>query len=290
MKNIIFILLSSLALFSACKKDSETEATAALSEVTFSVSAFSEEIVPFQKSGAGIASTADSLRKYTDSIFYFAYQDQTYNLVKTGVQAKTDPNYGTITEKLPPGSYVVYFIATKGSINWLDETNINTANIGPVSGVWKDLFARSARFTVGSTPIQQTVNLSRQIGGIELKLLDSIPANASYLTLTTNNDATRMSVTLNVHSYGPMSQTFSLQPHIGKTNTRFFLYSYNREGSLEIKAYDASHQLIAQKSVAVNAFTNGISYVSGRLFTPNNVSFHITVDPVWNTPRTPITF
>ena len=289
MKNII-LLFSSLVLFGACKKDRETETAAAPTEVTFSVSAFSEEIIPFAKSGAGIASAADSLRKYTDSIFYFAYQDLTYTLVKKGMQAKSDPNYGTIIEKLSPGSYVVYFIATKGSINSLDETNISTANIGPTGGMWKDLFARSARFTVGSTPIQQTVNLSRQIGGIELTLLDAIPANASYLTLTANNDATRMSVTLNVHSYGRMSQTFSLQPHIGKTNTRFFVYSYNREGSLEIKAYDASHQLIAQKAVAVNTFTNSISYVSGRLFTPNSASFNITVDPVWNTPRTPITF
>lgn len=290
MKHIIFILLSSLALFSACKKDSETEAPGDPSEVTFSVSAFSEEIVPFEKSAARIASTADSLRKYTDSIFYFAYQDLTYTLVKKGMQAKSDPNYGTITEKLPPGAYVVYFVASKGSIHSLDEATISTAHIGPAGGIWKDLFARSARFTVGSTPVQQTVNLSRQIGGIEVTLLDSIPANASYLTLTTNNDATRMSVTLNVHSYGRMSQTFSLQPHIGKTNTRFFIYSYNREGSVEIKAYDASHQLIAQKAVAVNVFTNSISYVSGRLFTPNSASFNITVDPVWNTPRTPITF
>jgi len=298
MKKVLPILSLAFILF-ACKKSNNEEAKPEVKKynVTFQSSEFAQGISILNKNSAAPAAIGDTLKNYSDNLYYYVY-NSAGSLVNTITQSATAANYGTISDKLAAGSYTVYFTAMKGSGGVINSNESSTVACYPNNGYWNDTFYKKVTFTVASADVNQTVRLDRVVGGAEVTLTDVIPSNAYKITILVQNDANTIRLATGGWEVGvTKTKDFILTAEDkGQKNRTFLTHIANTSAPvvLNIRCYDSNNGLLAEKIVSnVNVYKNKKTLLSGNLFgtTANpSAGFVVFVNPTWDTPSTPVNF
>jgi len=305
VKKTLFLLATVAILISSCKKDnSTTKPSAKKYNVTFNVTNFSTKQSAFalkRHTGPSSADALPSLNSYFDVLYYLVY-DQNANLVSRQQQDSTMSNMGTITDALPAGNYHVSIIAGKNGLFIEDPNYYGGDDYGYGGNPWQDTFFSSFFITVGSDNISQGVTLTREVGKLEVKLLDNIPANAAYLTISTSQEAYGLDIWQGFYFYGPVgSVSFPVAiPDSAKGKPNFtidrLIANTNPINGLPINIVctAADNSVIASITVQnVYCYANQKTIVSGDLFSSiagPTQSFTAVVDTAWSSGVTQVGF
>lgn len=300
MKKVLPVLALVLALFSSCTKSTQLEPEQKKYDVTFSISDFAQSVSSLSttrpKTTLGIG---DTLKNYADNLYYRIYNSAGV-MVNSIDQSSTLTTFGTISDKLPAGSYNVFLAASKGPLYISDaKTSYSSAAYSyfyPATS-WSDTFVKQLQLTVGTTAVSQSVKLDRAVGGLQVTLLDAIPNNATRISLVFQSEVQFLNVNGSSASYAGTSLTkdFTLtSADIGQKNKTFLMYVGNivSASSVVIRAYDSNNGLIVEKTIPnVRCYKNQKTSLTGALF-PATVStslgFTVTVNPTWDTPTSPV--
>lgn len=156
---------------------------------------------------------------------------------------------------------------------------------------WSDLFYVTRHvINVSEQNRNFAVRLARQIGGLEVKLTDAIPQDASKVVLEVPDDT-------QIHSFdhGQVQSAVSKKEFVlaesdkGIKDKRFLVHVFNAS-QVTIRAFNSQGVVIAEKTVNNLTITkNKLTLLSGALFT-TTAKFNITVNPVWDPSPQPIPF
>lgn len=317
MKHLLLTASLCMGLLAACKKEGADSPAPAATQtaVTFTVDDLVQSVSPLSKSGPHtVSAEGDTLSKYANYLSYVVFnakgvmihgayhgpQFYGYEVYDHGgprwlksattVPANQQP-FGVINDKLDGGVYTVVFIASKTPVGiggrelrYSFFSNFDTE-------VWNDTFYKKIQVTVGASPLTQSVRLDRVVAGLEVNLKSGLPANASRLSISLENENSRLFIPSGKKGGAANIKTrnFSLTAaDTGTPNKKFMVHVLNTETPLfvTIRAYDAQNVLIKEKRIPnVRFFTNQKTVLSGDLDgAPQDASFTITVNPVWDTP------
>lgn len=305
MKKLLPMLLISLVLFGCKKSSNNTEAKPEVKkyDVTFKVSDFSQTVGTFNVSTNKAAmAIGDTLKNYVNYLNYVIFNAEgkaiTYSL-----QGLNTPNFGTITEKLPTGTYNVFIGASRNQfgMNFQSPKTFDNASYGGLNpslpGGFSDIFAKTITLNVGKEAITQSVRLERTVGGLDIIFLDEVPANLLDVTFILENEATTKSIKtgdgINFQSYaGGLVNTVD-PSEVGKRNLKYFKLIGNTETpfSIRVIAKGPNNITLVDKIIGpVRVYRNQKSTLTGYLFSPTQSSFNVVVNPTWNPSGAPVTF
>jgi hypothetical protein len=169
---------------------------------------------------------------------------------------------------------------------------------GSGSNFFDDTFAKRLSLTVSTSAVTQQLRLNREVSGLDVVLEDAIPVNAAKVTVVIQNDLTIMYAA--GHSYSPsIARTIDytlVAADKGVKNKRFSAFVANTytPTSIIVRAYDSSNGLIVEKTITNIQFVkNQRTNLTGSLFpttASSTVGFTVVVNPIWETPATPVKF
>ena len=224
--------------------------------------------------------------------------------LKTLTQVSSQPDFGTVADSLPSGTYTFIFISSERELTFENDhfgLSSSGARVLGNSTPWGDLFYKKITLAVNHTNITQDVRLNRIMSGLDVRLTDPIPSNVATIELLLFNDADYLEV---LAGKGELpvkitTKSFAITPaQIGSTNNLFRMNVFFTENpvSIVIKAYDADNALISEKKVDnVYFYPNKRTTLAGALF-PNPTGpggagvFTVKLNPSWGTPLPVINF
>ncbi|MGF7039507.1 hypothetical protein [Mucilaginibacter lappiensis] len=193
----------------------------------------------------------------------------------------TASNFGTISDKLPAGTYTIGIGAGKAGLKsilgypavgsdyqyyYADNNNSNAA-VFP----WGDTFVGKFKITVQGD-INQTVTLSRIVGQLEVNIEDAIPANVKTIVVTVNKDYYYYAFGAEQPNYSGLSTLTTVVPDAVKGTTNFkvdnIICNTITPFSVTITAYDANHKSVGAGVTVTNVICekNRRTILSGKLF------------------------
>ena len=289
------ILLSIAVVFIGCSKNTSvpetSEETAKKYDVHFTVSDFAQAVGTMQVSpGKATTAIGDTLKNYTDNLYYRLY-DGTGKLVRFNSQNSSIFGYGKVDDQLSAGSYKAFFAGVKGTLSFTGTLNFTGDGYMPSNSVWDDTFTSVVEFTVGSSPVNQSVRLQRAVAGLEVTLTDAIPSNIGKINILITPEAnfTAIAGGMNPDAIGKTFQYTISTSDYGTRNKKFFAYVNNTQSAVKvtIRAYDKNNSYVTEKVITDVSFSkNQRTLLSGALFpgTPSPLSsFTIVVNPSWTT-------
>ena len=308
MKKTLFLLATVAILISSCKKDnSTTKPSAKKYNVTFNVTNFSTKQSAFalkRHTGPSSADALPSLNTYFDVLYYIVWNTER-SAIEEVVQDSTMSNMGTITDALPAGDYRISIVAGKKGLV-IDDNYFGNNDFGYGGNSWQDTFWTSFQLTVGSSDISQAVGLNRVVGKLEVTLLDNIPANAAYLTISTNQEAYGLDLWQGFYWVDPTeSVSFTVAiPDSAKGKSNFTIDRligncgdnpiYGGISPLNIVCTAADNSVVASTTVQnAYCYANQKTIVSGNLFSGlvgSTQSFTAVVDTAWSSGVTQVGF
>ncbi len=299
MKRLLpFLLLG--AMLQGCQKSGdkpEVPPTTGVEQqkydVQFSVADFSKSVAPMNATvnKATMATTAD-LKSYAD---YFAYRVYNANkeLVNSINQTSSAANFGTVSDKLPPGTYTVILTASKVYMPDISYTGLTM----DVLSYWNDLFGKKVSLVVSNSAISETTTLERLVGGLEVNITDAMPKDIGKISILIQTE-NQFILHDNTKPFPAMPATKNFimtSADAGATNKSFMLYVGNTftATNIVIRAYDVNGGFIAEKTVPNVTFAkNQKTVLTGNLFTATNTTAGLAsqVNPDWTATSTPIKF
>ena len=268
--------MSAALLLAACsEKDVPEEDPGQV--VTFKVSA------PLVVTRA-ITRSGTSLTDQISQIDYAVY-NSTGDKTTTGQQLSTDANFGTVSVKLPSGTYKAVFTA-KGA------NNTGTYNVLFGSGYqYSSIESYNQEFyyklidplTVSNTNTTQSVELKRPVACIVFNITDEAPDDVSYVTESFSTKAIAMGLSGGVitGTDTKKSQNFTISD---KKLAPIAIYLLPQTiASITITAYDKSGTALSSKSVTNLTIEANKRYtISGTMFEDTNKrGFTVTIDDNW---------
>lgn len=187
MKPLTSAMLIALLLFTAasCSKQGNNKPGAPADSgkkyaVKFNVNGdFMSQINDFRKHAANGRTVADSI-VYT---LYYLVQSQHDHTV---IQKSTDPDFGTIIDSLPGGTYDISVLVTNADPSTVKFRRIqgtgDSVDVGLVLP-GGDLFAKSIHLTIVGA-VNQGFVLNRVVSRVHLSVLDALPYNADHMKIT----------------------------------------------------------------------------------------------------------
>jgi hypothetical protein len=304
------ILIATAIIFFSCKKENTgtmVSDSPALSKTLYPV-AFN--FSAFESTGTKTATNALSTTALKDQIKYLRYFvfsgsiDPRIELVpvKRKTQKSTDPNFGNITDSLPPGQYSIFFVGAQAPGDVSMERKFTTDSYGhPIfyynnSSIY-DTFNKQVDLVV-SAPVNQSVVLTRVTTKITIKFTDIMPANATTVKVSFENfplGADLLSNSGDPHAHWEIGELYPTKSFSFPVNssdkgkagftlsTLVWPFFYP---TINIDCFGLNGELIAHKELSrvipeLHANTNYI--FSGKLFDQNS-HFTITINDQWNTP------
>ena len=296
MKNLLPALALSCSILFACQKkeDLNPSDTSQLTNVTFSVSDFSQCDAPINKSAGSISALGDTLRNHANYLYANIFSSNGSAAPVYLEQTSASATFGTLSASLTPGPYIAVFVASKLPTNFNGITRYSSLSIHPAMD---DVFITNQySFTVGAEAKTESVRLTRWTSAVEVNIEDAIPTNASKIVIETLNNSSGW--VFSGGQYTGVDNTFSSKEFMltsadkGQVNRKFLMYIFNQTSGMtfKIKAFDSQNVLIAEKTVSnVSVVRNRKTVLSGKLFT-STTSFSITVNPDWAGPGNVVSF
>ena len=275
--HILFVLL--LVMLAGCEKpiisDTDTEKTVEKKgNLTLTVSEIEHTAFP-ELSRTPAAEVCNHLN--------FAIYDTAGTRVKQTNQKLGDSDFGTASFQLAEGTYIIVALAhsSNGNPTMTKPDKIQFTNTQGFS----DTFLYYKRIVVG--PEAQTLSLSlhRITALCRFIINDAIPADVAKLEFTYKGGSGAFDASTGLGCVNSTQvMTYDVQP--GKKQTQYDLYTFLRstEGSLNLKAtaYDASGNMLFEKSMGVDMYRNQITWLRGDFFSGSQPtftqSFSVTID------------
>ena len=326
-KNLFYFLIVSAFLLS-CKKEHASQSTPVKIsgkkyKVVFNVSNFyvqkgGSSFLRSRSAGPVSLAAADSVINvsgYLDNLYLFAYDNLNGNdLISKVAQDSTMNNFGTITDSLAAGQYIIAIAAGKKGFVPINGTYVGAGTrfdqgsiwvettLGYNNPNWQDTFSAYYILTVSAINANvYSVTLHRMVSKLQLHLTDAVPANAKSITMAYAGEASQLSVFDQAIDIGPID-TVSVTKQVtaadvGKTGFTLEKIIGNSSFYTDVilTAKDASNNVIAKVTVPVIKLKqNTTTILSGKLFgasaSANSQSFQVKIDTAWNTSGAGITF
>ncbi|QEC51671.1 hypothetical protein EDD80_102212 [Anseongella ginsenosidimutans] len=326
MKKLLPILI--LILLSACQKEEVTkpEKNGELHAVTFELSGFTQRTEPISgelmsdkirtkstDDPDGPGSRYDYDECFWRAIKYYAYNEETGDLVRSQTSIYGSEDYGSFTDSLSAGNYNIVFVMCRGELtdydwglDWVQEgpaiyysSKFNEATLtGYAAGVggadlsviggFPDIFFKHIKLEVSGDVVMKDITLPRVVGGIEVRLTDdSFPDDLTQIT--TKQHAGYNDFPFNwegasdpriVHHSdwqpdpgNPLFHHVIVNPKTGKLTTDVHITAYRAGGELDTIA----HKVIHDVEIEVNKKT----ILTGKLFDDPSQAFTVEVDTAW---------
>lgn len=185
-------------------------------------------------------------------------------------EADKDQDFGIVYDKLPAGSYKVYFMAHQLKEATI-EGNVFSADEVP------DVFYRSIAITVGNEEFANIdVSLQRIVSRIEFKASDAVPDEAKQFDLSIDNYPNQFDIlegkgVISDTSHN-ISHTFTSEEKL-KTGTVHSFYTFippgNEKIAVTLTTTDNSSNILRTRTVAnISPIANKIIRYTGILYTP----------------------
>lgn len=296
-KNLIAAFITATVLIASCSKEKAAEPELkdeALYPVTFNVNTFKTEVVPmatapklkklsYQGNGLGgpsFQSTGigeDWLGNKMEYLEYYVFNESgarvnhisQWPFEGDGTQTSVrNEQFGKFEDTLPAGKYKVVFKSGYGTLNgdfqYAAYTNIDQD---------RDAFGNAFDIIIADKALEQSVELDRIVGKLEVKLLDKIPNDIDRIVLSINGIS-------NFHyiyggRYGTNDKS---EKTISTTSSNFesqlFLYfgyqgyeTSSGHATVNIRAYGTEGNLAINKIINdVPVGVNKTTILSGKLF------------------------
>ncbi|MDN5289041.1 MAG: hypothetical protein JWR38_5315 [Mucilaginibacter sp.] len=300
MKNTSLLCCICMLLIFSCKKDNKADDThdAKLYPINFNVSGFSQTDIPI--SGVSKAKTTALTTQATDTIpveklYYLLYTaDASHRLLNSKTSKKGDANFGSVTDNVPAGNYMVTFGGGSSALilrNFYTEYFFSYftgfINDPHPEYKWDDTFLKSIPITVTSAGVSTNVSLDRATSRLDLVIKDAIPAGTTKILVTFVDTFDLGSGGSTVKQGTSVNTQVVSAADIGKTNYTITMYTLNnvKPFNVNISYYGSNpNGPLGTKTVKnVVCKTNTKTILSGFLFTPGNAEFTIMVNQDWNT-------
>jgi hypothetical protein len=314
MKKILLIMMSVTIILSSCKKEGMKGAVknTAVSGKTYPVK--------FHLSGVKKSlQTINSLKKNAlsdqiTSLYYYVFRsgvDQfgSIALFKQKVQNFTDADFGSVTDTLPVGNYLVFFVGTKAPGTVVEENKLGIGTFGLPIFYYNDAnihetFISQLGLNVTDS-VTQDVVLTRANALVNVQIADTVPPNAATIKLSFDDFPLGLSLfggigdphgATDTGAYPTVTYTYPISAaDQGKPGFTFsaLVWSYGYP-NIRVDCFDGGENLLASKVITpFIAFGPNTQYTfTGKLFSNGNTaignggSFQVTVDPNWNPPVT----
>lgn len=272
MKKALFIcfVLMGTALLS-CKKDhNKTNPTGKLYPVSFNLSGFTQTISAANQNNKTKVNAVDPSASNVVKLIYKLY-DSNNTLQKTLAFKKGAPNFGTITDNLAAGTYSAVFLGLTDSTNYLD--NVSQFYYRNING-FSETFYNKTNFTVGATPVQQSVVLKRLNSEILVVIKDAIPSGVANITATVTGGHSTCTYLTGASSLGiptpPVASVTITNPTVGTTNLQLGpvtnLFNNTSMVTVTIVARAPNGTNIAQKTINVSLQPSIRTILTGNVF------------------------
>lgn len=282
ISHILFTLL--LVMLAGCEKpiisDTDTEETVEKKgNLTLTVSEIEHTAFP-ELSRTPAAEVCNHLN--------FAIYDTAGTRVKQTNQKLGDADFGTATFQLPEGTYIIVALAHSSNGN-PTMTNPEKIQFNNSQG-YTDTFLYYKKVVVGTESQTLSLSLHRITALCRFIINDAIPADIAKLEFTYKGGSGAFDASTGL---GCVNSTqvmkYDVQP--GKKQTQYDLYTFLRstEGSLNLKAtaYDASGNMLSEKSMDVTMYRNQITWLRGDFFSGSQpssaqqISASVDIDTQW---------
>ena len=299
-KGLLYSLLI-IFFFCSCKKDHKnvTAPDQKTYKVNFNVLDSGQTIGNSIKNKVQVNSLQVSsigIAGYLDQLYYYVF-DSNSNRLHFISQDSTATNFGSISDNLPAGTYTIVICAGKKGLNAFNTQTGVTPGAQCLFGYltnltndlstpqWSDTFFDKFQVTV-SGDINQSVNLSRMVGQLEVQIQDAIPTTANSISVTMDQEyfdfmgfptvqldmpRTLVNTTI-LPASAKGSPNFITTSMIGNTSTPF---------KVTINCYDGAQKVLGTAIVDnVVCQKNKRTILSGKLFGSANQVI-IGINP-WN--------
>jgi hypothetical protein len=305
MKKYLPLLLVVCFFAFSCKKDHHpgTDPDAKTYNVKFNLTGFTQSITSAasHKKVNGIKTNATPVpvtNDYFKIIKYIVYDAYGHEVRNLSIDS-TASNFGTISDKLPAGTYTIGIGAGKGGLQSVLRDVVGSnyryfygVNSNSPTFPWGDTFVDKFKITLQGD-INQAVTLSRIVGQLEVNIEDAIPANVKTIVVTVNKDYYYYTFGAEQPEVPDLATLTTIVPDAVKGSTNFkidnIICNTITPFSVTITPYDANKKKINTGVTVTNVTCekNKKTILSGKLFnSPVNNSFSIGIndwDPNTNT-------
>lgn len=289
-KTLLMCGVLALLLFSCKKgsKDTPTPTDEKKYPVTFNVSGFEQSYEPLgSKKATRSLGNSDIDTSAAERMIYTLYKtSDSKNYLAHRSTRKTDGDFGVYREYLAPGNYVAYFAAGGNLLGVTDNKTV----IGYIGGpLLINTFYAKVPITVTSAAVNTQAELKRITSELIINIEDAIPADVkkiqlSFTQFNTFNIQTPLG--LGGDAYSVIKNVTAAD--VGVTGFKFKAVTLPTSQAyvLTLKYYKNDLVTPFDTKVIPNVIckANYRTLVSGKLFTPKNTGFTITVDDEWDEP------
>ena len=258
----IYCLFSFVLLLTSCEKTlKEPEVTTALT-----VSVHQLEMTPFS-----VVTRSSATEACTH--LNFAIYDMEGSRQQQINQKLGDVDFGTCTFQLPKGTYQLVAVAHSASGNptMTDPVKIKFTN----AQGYTDTFIYYNTITIGDAAQTLALNLRRIVARCSFIINDAIPAGVARMRFQYKGGSGGFDAATGFGSINS-TQTLFFDVQEGKTQTQFDLYTFPHTESatihLQVNAYDAQDNVLAEREFDIQVRQNMISWYSGPFFTSGTSS------------------
>lgn len=277
ISHTLFVLL--LVMLAGCEKpiisDTDTEKTVE-KKGNLTLTICEVEHTPFPELTRKSASEACNRLN-------FAIYDTAGTRVKQTNQKLGDSDFGTASFQLAEGTYIIVALAHSSNGN-PTMTNPEKIQFNNSQG-YTDTFLYYKKVVVGTESQTLSLSLHRITSLCRFVVNDAIPEGVAKLEFTYKGGSGSFDAST---GYGCVNSTqvmkYDVQAGMKQTQYDLYTFLHSTEGSLHLKvtAYDASGNMLFEKSMGVDMYQNQITWLKGNLFsdiqsTPTE-SFSATVD------------
>lgn len=287
-KTLYLFALLGLAVLS-CKKDGKSpskpdpEPDNKEYTVNFNVgiNADSQKVANVSPGTNGLKNNALVDIKSIATYLQYRVYDTSGKILASLIQKSNQPNFGKLSDSFTKGEYIVVIWAASAEPDIKDDKIFSSG---------REVFYK--RFTLkvdATTTVNQEVNLSRIVGQLQVKILDTIPNNITHITLNITNDY-GFDILTGVLSNSPGSilQTYSTTNDRGKPNFVATTYVLNTVSRVNVKitSYSANAVVTNTTVNGVKCMANKRTILSGKIFSNPTGVFDFTFndwDPITDT-------
>jgi len=218
----------------------------------------------------------------------FAVYDAGGTRVKQTNQKLGDSDFGTVTFQLPEGTYTIVALAHSSNGN---PTMTNPAKIQFTNSQgYTDTFLYYKKIVIGSEAQTLSLTLHRITSLCRFIINDAIPAGVAKLEFTYKGGSGSFDAATGLGSVNS-TQVMKYDVQEGKRQTQYDLYTFlhDTDGTLHLKvtAYDASGNMLYERTMDAEMHQNQITWLKGDFFSDaqsaltQSFSATVNIDTQW---------